>query len=42
MQSKHLNNLFDLQNKVVVVTGGGGVLCSTMSKALKTLSMPKL
>jgi NAD(P)-dependent dehydrogenase (short-subunit alcohol dehydrogenase family) len=34
MQSKHLENLFDLKNKVVVITGGGGVLCSTMSKAL--------
>ncbi len=34
MQSDYLNQLFNLQDKVAVVTGGGGVLCSTMSKAL--------
>jgi len=34
MQSDYLSQLFNLQDKVAVVTGGGGVLCSTMSKAL--------
>jgi NAD(P)-dependent dehydrogenase (short-subunit alcohol dehydrogenase family) len=29
-----LSQLFNLQDAVAVVTGGGGVLCSTMSKAL--------
>ena len=30
----YLQSLFDLTGKVAVVTGGGGVLCSAMSKAL--------
>jgi len=34
MPSNIINNLFDFQNKVAVITGGGGVLCSTMGKAL--------
>lgn len=29
-----MNNLFDLSGKVVVITGGGGVLCSEMAAAL--------
>jgi NAD(P)-dependent dehydrogenase (short-subunit alcohol dehydrogenase family) len=34
MRGNYLNDMFDLQNKVAVITGGGGVLCSTMGKAL--------
>ncbi len=34
MNKNYLSKLFQLQDKVAVVTGGGGVLCSTMSKAL--------
>ena len=34
MNQNYLSKLFQLQDKVAVVTGGGGVLCSTMSKAL--------
>jgi NAD(P)-dependent dehydrogenase (short-subunit alcohol dehydrogenase family) len=29
-----MNNLFDIADKNVVITGGGGVLCGTMAKAL--------
>ena len=34
MDQNYLSHLFQLQDKVAIVTGGGGVLCSTMSKAL--------
>jgi len=34
MIDNHLRQLFDLHNQTVVITGGGGVLCSTMSQAL--------
>jgi NAD(P)-dependent dehydrogenase (short-subunit alcohol dehydrogenase family) len=34
MNQNYLSRLFQLQDKVAVLTGGGGVLCSTMSKAL--------
>ncbi len=34
MNQNYLSKLFQLQDKVAVVTGGGGVLGSTMSKAL--------
>ncbi|MEE9599772.1 MAG: SDR family oxidoreductase [Anaerolineales bacterium] len=34
MNQNYLSKLFQLQDKVAVLTGGGGVLCSTMSKAL--------
>ena len=29
-----MKNLFDIKGKVVVITGGGGVLCGTMAKVL--------
>ncbi|OHB57788.1 MAG: D-mannonate oxidoreductase [Planctomycetes bacterium RBG_13_44_8b] len=29
-----MNDLFDIKGKVIVITGAGGVLCSTMAKAL--------
>ena len=29
-----MNKFFDVAGKVVVITGGGGILCSTMAKAL--------
>jgi NAD(P)-dependent dehydrogenase (short-subunit alcohol dehydrogenase family) len=34
MDENYLSKLFELQAKTAVLTGGGGVLCSTMSKAL--------
>ena len=34
MDTQYLKELFGLEGKVAVVTGGGGVLCSTMSRAL--------
>ncbi len=34
MKENYLYQLFNLQDAVAVLTGGGGVLCSTMSKAL--------
>lgn len=34
MDENYLCQLFELQAKTAVLTGGGGVLCSTMSKAL--------
>ncbi len=34
MDTQYLKKLFGLEGKVAVVTGGGGVLCSTMSRAL--------
>jgi NAD(P)-dependent dehydrogenase (short-subunit alcohol dehydrogenase family) len=34
MDSKYLESLFGLFGKVAVVTGGGGVLCGAMSRAL--------
>jgi len=29
-----MDNLFDIKNKTIVITGGAGVLCGTMAKAL--------
>ncbi len=29
-----MEELFDVKGKVIVITGGGGVLCGTMAKAL--------
>jgi len=37
MDNKHLESLFVLSGKVVVITGGGGVLCGVMSRALGRL-----
>lgn len=37
MNSEYLENIFGLQGKVVVITGGGGVLCSSISLALAQL-----
>jgi NAD(P)-dependent dehydrogenase (short-subunit alcohol dehydrogenase family) len=34
MANRYLESLFDLSGKVTVVTGGGGVLCGAMSRAL--------
>jgi NAD(P)-dependent dehydrogenase (short-subunit alcohol dehydrogenase family) len=34
MNKEYVTGLFGLQDKVAVITGGGGVLCGTMSKAL--------
>ena len=34
MDNNYLEELFGLQDKVAVVTGGGGVLCGAMSRAL--------
>jgi len=29
-----MNNLFNIEGKVIAITGAGGVLCGTMAKAL--------
>jgi NAD(P)-dependent dehydrogenase (short-subunit alcohol dehydrogenase family) len=34
MSAAHLKDLFSVEGKVAAVTGGGGVLCGTMSRAL--------
>jgi len=34
VRTKLMTNLFDINEKVIAVTGGGGVLCGTMAKAL--------
>jgi NAD(P)-dependent dehydrogenase (short-subunit alcohol dehydrogenase family) len=34
MNKEYVTGLFGLQDKVAVITGGGGVLCGTMSRAL--------
>ena len=33
-ERKKMDELFDVKGKVIVITGGGGVLCGTMAKAL--------
>jgi len=37
MDSQYLCSLFGLEGRVAVLTGGGGILCGTMSKALARL-----
>ncbi len=39
MDNKRLESLFTLSGKVAVVTGGGGVLCGVMSRALGRLGV---
>jgi len=39
MSEEYLESLFGLSGKVAVVTGGGGVLCGTMSRALGRLGV---
>jgi NAD(P)-dependent dehydrogenase (short-subunit alcohol dehydrogenase family) len=39
MNKGYLPELFDLEGKVAAVTGGGGVLCGTMSRALGRLGV---
>jgi len=39
MDEEYLRSLFGLSGKVAVVTGGGGVLCGTMSRALGRLGV---
>jgi NAD(P)-dependent dehydrogenase (short-subunit alcohol dehydrogenase family) len=39
MHNEYLQNLFGLSGKVAVVTGGGGVLCGAMSRALGRLGV---
>jgi NAD(P)-dependent dehydrogenase (short-subunit alcohol dehydrogenase family) len=34
METTYLTSLFDVRDQVIVLTGGGGVLCGTMSKGL--------
>jgi hypothetical protein len=37
-----MERLFDIKGKVIAITGGGGVLCGTMAKALGEMkSNPK-
>ena len=33
MQADYLNKLFNMNHKVIVITGGAGYLCSTMAEA---------
>lgn len=39
MDQEYLENLFDLSGKVAAITGGGGVLCGTLSRALARLGV---
>jgi NAD(P)-dependent dehydrogenase (short-subunit alcohol dehydrogenase family) len=39
MNEKYLESLFGLSGKVAVVTGGGGVLCGAMSRALGSVGV---
>ena len=33
-KGQKMKELFDLKDKVIVITGGGGTLCGTLAKAL--------
>ena len=39
MKSTEIEKLFDLKGKIAVITGGGGVLCSTLAKTLAALGV---
>jgi NAD(P)-dependent dehydrogenase (short-subunit alcohol dehydrogenase family) len=39
MDTEYLHGLFDVSKKVATVTGGGGVLCGTLSRALANLGV---
>lgn len=39
MKSTEIEKLFDLKGKIAVITGGGGVLCSTLAKTLAILDV---
>ena len=39
MDREYLENLFNLSGKVAAITGGGGVLCGTLSRALPRLGV---
>jgi len=39
MAKKDLNGLFGVQGRVAAITGGGGILCGTMGKALADLGV---
>ena len=34
MSNQYIEQLFDIEGKVIVITGGGGVLCGTMARGL--------
>lgn len=37
MDQDYLNNLFSVAGKMIVITGGGGILCGTMSRRLASV-----
>ena len=39
MSKTSLDSLFSLKGRVAAITGGGGILCSTMGKALADLGV---
>lgn len=39
MKPTEIEKLFDLKGKIAVITGGGGVLCSTLAKTLAVLGV---
>ncbi len=39
MKPTEIEKLFDLKGKIAVITGGGGVLCSTLAKTLAVLDV---